>query len=84
MGKLAVVAKVRYLQQMNDLLVKISIIAEKDGTIISVHCLGCKAGLADACSQVANVMFHKAVTWIQGKLACTQVKCTWISPTYFN
>ena len=30
-------------------------------------------------------MFYiKAWTRIQGKLACTQVKCTWLLPTYVN
>ena len=62
---------------MNDPLVNIWIIAVKDGTIISAHCLGCKAGLAESCSHVASVMFYiEAVTRIQGKLACTQAKCT--------
>ena len=60
---------------MNDPLVIIWIIAEKDGTIISVHCLGCKAGLAESCSHVVSVMFYiAAVTRIQGKLVCTQAK----------
>ena len=55
-GKIVVVAKVRHSQRMNDPLVNIWIIAEKDGTIISAHCLGCKAGLAESCSHVASVM----------------------------
>ena len=84
-GKIVVVAKVRHSQRMNDPLVNIWIIAEKDGTVISAHCLGCKAGLAESCSHVASVMFYiEAVTRIQGKLACTQAKCTWILPTYVN
>ena len=78
-GKIVVVAKVRHSQRMNDPL------AEKDGTIISAHCLGCNAGQAGSCSHVASVMFYfEAVTRIQGKLACTQAKCTWILPTYVN
>ena len=49
--------------RMNDPRVNIWIIAEKDGTIISAHCLGCKAGLAESCSHVASVMFYiEAVT----------------------
>jgi len=39
-GKIVVVAKVRHSQRMNDPLVNIWIIVEKDGTIISAHCLG--------------------------------------------
>ena len=68
-GKIVVLAKVRHSQQMNDPLVNIWIIVENDGTIISAHCLGCKAGLAESCSHVASVMFYiEAVTRIQGKL----------------
>ena len=70
---------------MNDPLVNIWMIVEKDRAIISAHCLGYKAGLAESCSHVASVMFYiEAVTRIQGKLACTQAKCTWILPTYVN
>ena len=84
-GQIVVVAKVRHSQRMNDPLVDIWIIAERDGTIISAHCLGCKAGLAESCSHVASVMFYiEAVTRIQGKVACTQAKCSWILPTYVN
>ena len=65
--------------------INIWMIVEKDGTIISVHCLTCKAGLAESCSHVASVMFYiEAVTRIHGKLACTQPKCAWILPTYVN
>ena len=71
--KIVVVAKVRHSQRMNDPLVNIWIIAEKDGSIISAHCQGCKAGLAESCSHLARVMFYiEAVTRIQGKLACIQ------------
>ena len=93
-GKHVVVAKVRHSQRMNDPLVNIWLIAESDGTILSSHCLGCKAGLAKSCSHIASVLFnieawtriHGKLAWtrIQGKLACTQVKCTWLLPTYVN
>ena len=84
-GKYVVVAKVRHSQRMNDPLVDIWLIAEKDGTILSAHCLGCKAGLAETCSHVASVLFYiEASTRIHGKLACTQVKCSWLLPTFVN
>ena len=83
--KYVVVAKVRHSQSMRDPLVNIWIITEKDGTIISAHCLDCKAGLGETCSHVASALFYiEAITRIQGKLACTQVKCTWVLPTYVN
>ena len=91
-NKHVVVAKVRHSQRMNDPLVNIWIIADNDGTIQSTHCLGCKAGLAESCSHIAESCSHIASVlfcieaWIQinGKLACTQVKCTWLLPTFVN
>ena len=83
--KYVVVAKVRHSQSMRDPLVNIWIITEKDGTIISAHCLDCKSGLGETCSHVASALFYiEAITRIQGELACTQVKCTWVLPTYVN
>eukprot|EP00058_Branchiostoma_floridae_P011877 XP_002597365.1 hypothetical protein BRAFLDRAFT_66500 [Branchiostoma floridae] len=82
-GKNVVVAKVRHSQRMNDPLVDIWLICGTDGAVISAHCLGCKAGLAESCSHVASVLFYiECWTRLHGKLACTQVKCTWILPTY--
>ena len=80
-----VVGKVRHSQAMNAPPVDIWIITETDGTILSAHCLGCKAGLGETCTHVASVMFYiEAWTRIHGKLACTSVKCTWLLPTYVS
>ena len=50
---------------------------------MSAHCTGSMAGLGECCSHVASVLFFLEVwTRLNGKLACTQVKCTWILPTY--
>ena len=80
-----ITGKVRHSQRMNDPLIPVWIITNKEGTVISAHCLVCQAGLAESCSHVASVLFYvEAWTRINGKLACTQVKCTWILPTYVN
>lgn len=82
-GKFVVVAKVRHSQRMNDPLIQIWIINETDGSIASAHCLGCKAGLAESCSHVASVMFYiEAWNHLKETESCTQVKCTWLLPTY--
>ena len=82
-GKYVVVAKVRHSQRMNDPLVNVWIIADTDGTILSSHCLGCKAGLAESCSHVASAMIYiECWARVNGKMACTQVKCAWLLPTY--
>ena len=84
-NKFVVLAKVRHSQGMNDSLIPIWIITEKDGTILSAHCLGCKAGLAESCSHIASVLFYvEAWTKINGKLACTQVKCSWLLPSFVD
>ena len=78
-GKYMVPTKVRHSQCMNDPSFSVWVFASQEGTIISAHCMGCKAGLAETCSHVASVLFYiEAWTRINGKLACTQVKCTWL------
>ena len=68
---------------MNDPPVPLWIITEKDGTVVCAHCTGCMAGLGECCSPVASVLFYLEVwTRLNGKLAYTQVKCSWILPTY--
>ena len=82
-NKFVVLAKVRHSQRMNDSLIPIWIITEREGMILSAHCLGCKAGLAEYCSHIASVLFYfEAWTKINGRLSCTQVKCTWLLPSY--
>lgn len=81
--KFVVLAKVRHSQRMNESLIPVWIITEKQGTIISAHCCGCMAGLGESCSHVASVLFYlEAWTKIHGKLSCTQVNCSWILPSY--
>ena len=85
-GKYVVRARVRHSQRMNDPLVNICIITEQDGTVLSAHCLRCKAGLAESCSHIYREcsIYLEATTRLHGKLACTRVKCSWILPTYVN
>ena len=81
--KFLVLAKVRHSQRMNDSLISCWVITEREGTILFAHCLGCKAGLAETCSHIASVLFYlEAWAKINGRLACTQVKCSWLLPTY--
>ena len=75
--KFVELAKVRHSQRMNDSWIPIWIITEREGKIVSAHWLGCKAGLTESCSHIASVLFYLEVwTKINGKLLCTQVKCS--------
>ena len=80
--KYVVVAKVRHSQRMNNPPVKLWIIITKDGGILSAHCQGCMAGLGEYCSHVSSVLFYfEVLARLNDKLACTQVKCSWLLPT---
>ena len=79
--KFVVLGKVKHSQRMNDLAISTWIIASKEGTVLSAHCMDCKAGLAESCSHVASILFYiEAWARIHEKLACTQVKCSWLLP----
>ena len=84
-GKHVVVGKVRHSshsQRMNDPLVNIWVITESNGTILAAHCLGCKAGLAESCSHILLAFYS---TLNRGYASMdTQVKCSWLLPTYVN
>ena len=55
--KYLVLPKVRHSQRKNDPPLSVWIITDKEGTILSVHCLGCMAGLSGTCSHMASVLF---------------------------
>lgn len=87
MNKYVVIGKVRPSQRMNDLPLLVWMICASSGSILSAHCMGSKAGLGEMCSHVASVLYYRYVKcWakIHGKLACTQVKCAWLLPSYVN
>ncbi len=70
---------------MNKGPLSVWIITSKEGPILSAHCHGCMAGLGECCSHGASILFYMEVwTRLNGKLACTQVKCTWILPSYIK
>ena len=61
-GRYVVRARVRHSQRVSDPLVNIWVISENDGAILSAHCLGCKAGLAETCLHIASVLFYLEAT----------------------
>ena len=80
--KYLVVGKVRHSQRMNEPPVQLWIITTEKGIILSAHCHGCMAGLGECCSHVASILFYlEVLTRLNEKLACTQVKCSWILPS---
>ena len=83
--KYVVIGKVRHSQRMNDPPLPVWIITADNGTILSAHCMGCKAGLGETCSHVASTLYYvECWTKVHGKLTCTQVKCEWLMPSYVS
>ena len=67
---------------MDDPSVPLWIIAEDDGRVLSAHCR-CMAGQGESCSHIASVLFYvEMFNRVRGKLACTELKCAWIMPSY--
>ena len=59
---------------MNERSIAVWIITNKEGTVLSAHCLGCKAGLAETCSYIVSILFHiEDSTRINETLVCMQV-----------
>ena len=84
-NRFVVLAKVRhkYSQRLDDPLVQFWIKPNEEGTVMSAHCAGCMAGLGDCCSHIASVLFYlEVVTRQNERLACTQVECGRILPSY--
>ena len=72
-------AKWNTLKRMNDLAISTWIIASKESTVLSAHCMDCKADLAESCSHVASILFYiEAWARIHEKSSCTQVRCSWL------
>ena len=41
------------------------------------------AGLGEACTHIAAVLFHtEAVSRMRGSTTCTQLECQWVIPSY--
>ena len=76
-----VLGKVKHSQRMNDPLASLWIITNNNGTVLFAHCVGCMAGQGECCSHIASVLFYvEAWNRVNEKLACTQVKCSWLLP----
>ena len=80
-----IISKVRHSQKMDDPCIPLWIITNKTGTILSAHCRGCMAGLGEYCSHVSGTLFYiETFNRIRKELSRTEMKCTWILPSYMK
>ena len=80
--KFLVTAKVKHSQRLSAPPAKAWIGVEKSGTIICGHC-DCMAGLGEACSHVAAILFTlEANAQARKSLSCTSMPCSWLPPSF--
>ena len=81
-GTVLVHARVRHSQSVAATPLKPWVAVEKSGFIVCAHC-DCMAGLGEACSHIAAVLFAlEANTQIKKSMSCTSLPCTWLPPSF--
>ena len=72
---------VRHSQSISSPLLHPWVAAKKNGTIICAHCT-CMAGLGEACSHTAALLFYAEANSQRRKdTSCTSGPCSWLSPS---
>lgn len=83
-GKMILTARVRHSQSVTAPPLKPWVATEKNGTIICAHCT-CMAGLGEACSHIAALLFAAETNNRLNKdMSCTSRPCAWLSPHMQN
>ena len=82
-GKMILTASVRHSQSVTASPLKPWVAAEKCGTIICSHCT-CMAGLGEACSHIAALLFAVEAHNCLKDMSCTSQPCAWLSPNMQN
>ena len=76
-------ALVRHSLQLSLPPLKVWVAVKQSGEVICAHC-SCMAGLGEACSHVAAVLFTaEANTQTKRQFSCTSLPCSWL-PTSFQ
>ena len=72
----------KHSQRCNDTPLSSWIICETSGEILCAHC-NYMAGLGEACTHIAAILFHtETASRTTGLATCTQKECQWVIPTY--
>lgn len=72
--------QVRHSQAVSDKPLEASVLTKEDGEILNAHCI-CKAGLGEACSHIAALLFYVEIVVRKrdGKV-CTDEENAWLPP----
>ena len=73
-------ALVKHSQKLTSPPLKTWVAVKQTGEVISAHCT-CMAGLGEACSHVAAILFVlEGNTQIKQQFSCTSLPCSWLPP----
>ena len=79
-----VTAAVRHSQKLSVPSAKPWVAVKQNGTVVCAHC-SCMAGLGEACSHIAAVLFTlEANMTVNKNTSCTSQPCSWLPPTFQN
>ena len=77
-----VTARVRHSQRVSATPVRTWVALKQDGPVVCAHCT-CMAGLGEACSHIAALLFTiEGNTQTKKRLTCTSLPCSWLPPSF--
>ena len=75
-------ALVKHSQRLTVPAVKVWVATKNDGEVMCAHC-SCMAGLGEACSHIAALLFAAQTnTELKGQFACTSLPCSWLPSSF--
>ena len=81
-GTYLITARVKHSQKLSATPVKPWVAVEQQGMVVCAHCT-CMAGLGEACSHIAALLFTvEANTQVKKRTAYTSLPCSWLPPTF--
>ncbi len=81
-GTYMVLGRVKHSQSLSATPVKPWVAIKAKGTVVCAHCT-CMAGLGEACSHIAALLFMmEGNTQHKMRMACTSLPCYWLPPSF--
>ena len=75
---------VKHSQSLSATPAKPWVAVKTEGTVVVAHCT-CMAGLGEACSHIAALLFLlEGNTLYQNNLSCTSLPCSWLPPSFHS
>ena len=83
-GTSVIIGHMKHSQQLSATPTTPWVGAKTEGTIVCAHC-NCMAGLGEACSHIATLLFTLERNTQEQKLTtCTSLLCSWLPPSFQN